>query len=124
MLTHKTRTILREAAIQKLGGKCNHCSISDIRVLDIDHINADGNIEREQLHEFEILRRIISGDFLDYQLLCANCHRLKTIEDRERLQASRLPRLTKSERRKMLRLRVHGGLTELEATSILLDHRS
>lgn len=78
----------RKKVLDSLGGKCNHCGIEDYRVLEIDHI--------EPLLRKWINGRPISGTRLiadiiysrvelnTIQLLCANCHRIKTIEDRKK----------------------------------------
>lgn len=65
-------------AREALGNKCAHCGITDLRVLDIDHINGGGSEERRQRDRLQILNRIIDGS-KDYQLLCCNCHRIKTL---------------------------------------------
>jgi len=62
------------------GGKCAHCGISDYRVLDIDHKNDDGHKEgRGRSH---LQSGLCSGKrkWEDYQLLCANCNRIKYYE--------------------------------------------
>jgi hypothetical protein len=66
----------RLAAIYILGGKCNHCAISDPVVLNVDHVNDDGATEREVLDSTQICTRIVSGqvDRSRYQLLCCNCN--------------------------------------------------
>ena len=69
----------RMKCIDLLGGCCVSCSNSDERVLQFDHINNDGNLDRPG-------NRVQSGLFKDvlehgkakYQLLCANCHAMKT----------------------------------------------
>jgi 5-methylcytosine-specific restriction endonuclease McrA len=72
----------KKKVVDLLGGKCKKCGIKDIRVLEIDHIEpvlrkkwgGSGTAlvvrieaELEPLHKF--------------QLLCANCHSIKTIEE-------------------------------------------
>lgn len=71
----------RERAIDILGGKCSSCSNSDPRVLQIDHINGGGNSDRKGSRA-SILNRIISGES-GFQLLCANCHCIKSFENGE-----------------------------------------
>jgi 5-methylcytosine-specific restriction endonuclease McrA len=77
---------LRIYALQRLGARCG---IDDQRVLQIDHIipmrrrlnklsdNADTGVA--------LLRRIVDGDTSNVQALCANCHVIKTIEDKAHL---------------------------------------
>lgn len=79
----------RAAALAVLGGCCSGCGIDDERLLDIDHIDGDGRIERLTLGSYAILGRVLSGSS-GYQLLCANCHRIKTLEAGEHL-AKQLP---------------------------------
>ncbi len=71
----------RQKALISLGGKCFLCGNDDLRVLQIDHINGDGNKERRFSRE-SMFRKIInmapSEVKLKYQLLCANCHAIKT----------------------------------------------
>ena len=73
----------RASAIKKLGEKCNHCGFSDIRALQIDHVNGDGRAERTIRKSLN--RKIALGlvDINRYQLLCANCNWIKRIENNE-----------------------------------------
>lgn len=73
---------VRKAAIEKLGGKCATCNIADERVLQIDHIDGGGNEERSLKHRVTIWNEIIKGA-TGYQLLCANCHCIKSFENGE-----------------------------------------
>ncbi len=58
---------------------CEHCGISDIRVLDLDHVNPSEK-------EFSITRAINDGyswetilkEIKKCRILCANCHRIVT----------------------------------------------
>lgn len=70
---------LRSAAVEALGGDvCNYCGLDDARVLQIDHVNDDGYLERRELDQREIYRKIVQEPER-YQMLCANCHVLKTL---------------------------------------------
>lgn len=75
------RSNARQKALTSLGGKCSICGNDDLRVLQIDHVNNDGNKER-RLSRTIIFRKIINMTSfearLKYQLLCANCHAIKT----------------------------------------------
>jgi len=86
--------IRRWRAIKYLGDVCNHCGISDRRVLQIDHVFGDGCIERKQFNGQDIQAIIIKAFELRYapaiqiimyryQILCANCHVIKTKENEE-----------------------------------------
>jgi hypothetical protein len=73
----------RQAAINKLGGRCAKCGIQDLRTLQIDHIDGGGTQERisnSRSAENAIVR---DDDQNKYQLLCANCNWIKRHENKE-----------------------------------------
>lgn len=81
----------RAETLVALGGKCAWCGISDARVLQIDHIADDGNQHRAELqglfnsknYSLAIWRDVVKRGVTDrYQLLCKNCHTIKTWEDK------------------------------------------
>ena len=79
----------RQEIIDLLGGVCVECGFSDLRALQIDHINGGGHQERVKRgngHTYynHILREIDAGKEL-YQLLCANCNWIKRYEEHEYL---------------------------------------
>lgn len=62
-----------------LGSCCARCGNTDYRVLQIDHIHNDGYLIRRAKDRRSILSEIIEHNPSDkYQLLCANCHAIKT----------------------------------------------
>lgn len=66
--------------LNHLGGKCTQCGIDDWRVLQIDHINNDGYLDRG-IHGYQVDK--LYSDVLEqgtdkYQVLCANCHMIKS----------------------------------------------
>jgi len=74
---------LREQARTLLGGKCANPyqfhkeDITDIRVLQIDHKNSDGALERKnKIVGWKLYKKILKNPE-KYQLLCANCNCLK-----------------------------------------------
>lgn len=80
---------LRTEVLNMLGGRCAVCGHSDLRVLEINHVNNDGYmLVRVNKHDGRMrggfthknLRLIRDGeDPLDrYEALCANCHALRT----------------------------------------------
>ena len=76
---------LRQAAIAALGGECIKCHITDERVLEFDHVKpllrrTNGRTQKDNRID---LRKIIDGRRHGLQLLCANCHRIKTREANE-----------------------------------------
>jgi hypothetical protein len=72
---------IRAQIITALGGKCVECGISDIRVLDVDHKFGQGYRDRKFYSGLSyykmVLRNLCFGEF---QILCANHHRIKTHE--------------------------------------------
>jgi len=86
----RSRAKLRGQAINALGGCCQKCGFSDFRVLEFDHIVPvlwrTNNLARMngQHNTNEINRMIREGEDprLVFQVLCANCHRIKTLENR------------------------------------------
>jgi len=56
-----------------LGNKCNHCGITDMRVLQIDEINGGGTKQRANgmsNYYTMVLKKVKAGS-KEYQLLCA-----------------------------------------------------
>lgn len=89
----ETRHLYHQKIIEFLGSKCSspNCLVpdgcKDIRCLQIDHLNGNGNKEREsffstyQYYKF-IYEKLLQGS-KDYQLLCANCNIIKREENKE-----------------------------------------
>ena len=73
----------RKELIQVLGGDvCKHCGITDFRVLQIDHIF--GNGKDMPLSKSDILDLYLDNPYLanqELQILCCNCHRIKSLEN-------------------------------------------
>lgn len=68
---------LRDAVIEKLGGKCALCGYNtDRRALQIDHIDGKGRRERRTIGWYRFYNNILR-DTTNYQLLCANCNYIK-----------------------------------------------
>lgn len=76
---------LKQEVLNVYGTSCASCGFSDVRALQIDHIDNDGNIERASLggknfsgHTF--YRWLKKNDWpVGYQTLCANCNTIKYI---------------------------------------------
>lgn len=72
----------REALVEILGGFiCKNCSIDDERVLQIDHVYSNG--KEMPLSNASIIQYYIENPDIAYeelQVLCCNCHRIKTLE--------------------------------------------
>ncbi len=75
---NKHRAKLRQRAIAAMGGVCIRCQCDDIRCLQIDHIIP---IKGERVVYTKFYYSIIQGDTTNLQLLCANCHAIKTYEN-------------------------------------------
>ena len=72
----------RKKAVAKLGGECKHCGMTDIRCLQVDHINGGGTKENRTIGTNGIIRKVNRGES-GYQLLCANCNWIKKHEQNE-----------------------------------------
>ena len=71
----------RKQAIQNLGGCCSQCGDSREDVLQFDHIVPVGQGREKKATHREVLQ--CSDPSEVFQLLCANCHVLKTRSNRE-----------------------------------------
>lgn len=79
---------LRAQVRNLLGDKCKRCGITDIRVLQIDHINGNGYREKKEMgwssgNVVPYYRHILDVKGEGYQLLCANCNWIKRYEQKE-----------------------------------------
>lgn len=72
------------ALIKELGGKCRKCGITDIRVLEINHIDKNKK-ERPKKLQYTWQRRFKewNKNKNNLELLCANCHRKLTWKQME-----------------------------------------
>jgi 5-methylcytosine-specific restriction endonuclease McrA len=73
------RKMVRHAVLDRMGMVCVSCGNTDYRVLQIDHIHNDGYKEGRgsrmtMLMNIYFNRRTTEG----LQVLCANCHSIKT----------------------------------------------
>ena len=75
---------LRKAVIELLGGHCIQCGFSDVRALQVDHINGGGSKERKNgISNGRMLMLDVMKTEGKYQLLCANCNWIKRVINRE-----------------------------------------
>jgi 5-methylcytosine-specific restriction endonuclease McrA len=75
--SHAKRLIeVRQQAIACLGGMCTHCQCKDIRCLQIDHIVPLQG--KERIGTMVLYRSVVRGLKENLQVLCANCHAIKT----------------------------------------------
>lgn len=72
---------LRETILDHYGHYCNRCGIVDDDVLDIDHVNNDGNLQRRVIKgQYSFYKAVIVSGFSNkYQILCRNCNWKKHI---------------------------------------------
>ena len=60
--------------------KCKKCGCDNIDVLEIDHINNNGNIERRNGLNSKIWKSLQKNNYPEgYQVLCRNCNWLKRL---------------------------------------------
>lgn len=69
-----------------LGDKCIRCGFTDIRALQIDHVNGGGLKGKRGTPKsyYMLVRESIKRGEQKYQLLCANCNWIKAYENHER----------------------------------------
>lgn len=93
VLHKRYRINLKKFVIESLGGVCKVCGFSDVRALQIDHVNGGGSRHREKFKSkptlyLNSIKKDINkgGDFkAKYQILCANCNWIKFYEKKEYL---------------------------------------
>lgn len=74
---------LRDRALETLGNSCVICGNADKRILQFDHINGGGNKNKSGWGRRKLYLDIIYKRRNDVQILCANCHSIKTWENGE-----------------------------------------
>ena len=76
----------RLKVIELLGGKCLHCGFTDVRALQLDHINGGGSKVRDGKNHNNMITKYLKDIELakeEVQVLCANCNWIKRYENRE-----------------------------------------
>lgn len=83
--TSKWYSNKRIEVVNLLGGRCIKCGFSDIRALQIDHVNGGGVKERKAITKmyYVVVQKSILAKENKYQLLCANCNWIKRFENNE-----------------------------------------
>ena len=82
---NERRYSLRLKLVKLLGSMCAICGLDDVRTLEIDHINGYGRRERTEFGDwykqlkYYLLNESIARERL--QVLCGNCHNIKTYEE-------------------------------------------
>lgn len=76
---------MRAALFQVLGGAhCVRCGFTDVRALQIDHVNGDGSRERRGVRNtYTYYRKLLEAAPGTLQVLCANCNTIKRVEAKE-----------------------------------------
>jgi predicted HNH restriction endonuclease len=74
---------LRAKALEVFGSVCGSCGFSDVRALQIDHVNGGGGAERAVIKSRHSFYNKVIADSTGYQLLCANCNWIKRAENKE-----------------------------------------
>lgn len=84
-ITNRSRIKVRLDMIKEYGGECSCCGISDVDVLDLDHINNDGADDRKNgLYGYNLYRHVKKIGFPKdrFQILCKNCNWKKELSRR------------------------------------------
>lgn len=80
----KIRPMVKKMVFDFLGGKCVRCGFTDIRALQIDHVNGGGKKElKKNGSGISYYKKILLDKNRKYQLLCANCNWIKRYENEE-----------------------------------------
>lgn len=87
----RSRVKMRGMAIDALGGYCIECGNRDYRVLEFDHVRpiqwrTNGKVKMNGQQNTNTINAMVkSGDDPSsvYQLLCANCHKIKTSDNQD-----------------------------------------
>jgi len=82
----RTERQYRVKALEILGNKCVRCGFSDLRALQVDHVNGGGTKEHKKYGTSRgIYMQVIRTENKDgkYQLLCANCNWIKREDNKE-----------------------------------------
>lgn len=91
-VTAKTARATKEKAFDKLGRECVHCGFSDIRALQIDHVNSDGGFDRI-LSPAAFYKKVLDDTTGAFQTLCANCNWIKRHVNGEQRKSSKPKRV-------------------------------
>jgi hypothetical protein len=70
----------RKKAISILGGKCMNCGETDLRVLQVNHLNGGGSKENSKRGARAVWADVIKGNREDVDVRCANCNILYDYE--------------------------------------------
>ena len=82
----KSRSKIKKELFKLLGEKCFRCGFSDIRALQVDHINGAKEARKSTYRcGNKLYASILRGErnLKNFQLLCANCNWIKRYENGE-----------------------------------------
>ena len=83
--SRQRRRKFKQQILERYGRSCAWCGFTDIRALQLDHINDNGAEDRKNLvggnyGGAEFYRKLIKAGLPDgYQILCANCNQIKQL---------------------------------------------
>lgn len=80
----RKRTDIRKEFILSKGGCCNKCGITNdiLSFFEVDHIIPDYYFRQERKYR----KPFTLNDAHNLQVLCPNCHKLKTLEDNKKIK--------------------------------------
>jgi hypothetical protein len=90
--SRKRNFLIKKQLYARLGGNCTKCGFSDMRALQVDHVNGGGTKELKKLeYRYEkyyqyLLSLPLKELKSKYQLLCANCNWIKRAENNENIR--------------------------------------
>lgn len=87
----KAQVNVRLKVLVQYDNQCAFCGFNDPRALELDHPNGGGHAERKKLGNVGVYRRALKHPN-EYQLLCANCNRIKKVERHEHRKRINGPR--------------------------------
>jgi hypothetical protein len=65
----------RSEVLAKHGNKCSRCGFSDVRALQLHHVNGDGMKHKKKYHfNYQYWKLVLDDTTGAWELLCANCH--------------------------------------------------
>lgn len=76
---------------KRLGGECIHCKCKDLFKLEFDHI--DPSLKTKQITK--ISKSNLEKELKNIQLLCGNCHRIKSYKEQLEIQTKEISRFKK-----------------------------
>ena len=90
-IQRKSRVKMRRLAINALGGACCQCGVGDYRVLEFDHVKpiqyrTNGKVKMNGQQNTNTINAMVKAGKEPkdiYQLLCANCHKIKTYDNED-----------------------------------------